>query len=63
MHGGKALLYQFNGDIQDCLNYRGIKLINQSCNEVVGKGSRKKIVHVSSVVAKQFNFTLERSTT
>ena len=55
-------LYKNKVDIQDCNNYRGIKLLGQTMKlweRVIEKRLRKDI----SIIENQFGFMLGRSTT
>ena len=54
-------LYKNKGDIQDCTNYRGIKLMSHTMKlwERVIESRLRKVVMISE---NQFGFMLERST-
>ena len=56
------MLYKNMGDIQDCNNYRGIKLLSHTMKlwERVIEGRLRNMVSISK---NQFGFMLRRSTT
>ena len=55
-------LYKGKGDVQDCSNYRGIKLLNQTM-KVWEKVIDARLRKVTGIGKNQFGFVPERSTT